>query len=520
MLLRQRESKRRFRAAVLLFSGLLLALAAVRLDTRAQQPQLHYTIQQYSPDGWYTGIQLIDMTADGVPEVLIGNRYHTSLEIWQYDPVVSRLVKIDDIVFWSHIHDVRAADFDKDGDMDLVVGLRFEGLYYATNTGQPGSVGSWDIEQLDPEYVWQVMVVDFDQDGNADIYDGVDYGPIHIFYGDGHGRFARGHEVSDPVTDMRLPRGFDATDLDNDGDFDLIGVDGSFLRAFLNPGNRDDPWASVGPSDPIGHYPCCDSLWLQGNHSPAAGDVDGNGYVDKVAILGTPDWPDPLKLLLFRGGADGETLQWTAEILDVITEVSWAGDVGMADLNGDAHPDIYLGGHDRFNGLRVYLGDGQGNFQMEIVPFDHGTSDFNSIAVGDLNSDGMADIVTGRYGPGDRPTGFDVLFRYEQEPLQALPDSYVTRLNTMVRAPAPGLLANDGPATGTTLQAVRITAPLHGWLNMEVDGSFAYFPDYGYTGEDSFTYKVTDGVRESAPATVTIYVWPNPHQFRLMALFR
>ncbi len=41
---------------------------------------------------------------------------------------------------------------------------------------------------------------------------------------------------------------------------------------------------------------------------------------------------------------------------------------------------------------------------------------------------------------------------------------------------------------------------------MRTDGSFAYIPDDGYLGADSFTYKAKDATASSDPATVAITV--------------
>lgn len=470
---------------------------------------------------WYTGVQLVDMDDDGQPEVLIGNRDTSSLEIWRYDPDLDTLVQIDSIGFPYHVHDMKAADFDSDGDMDVAVGLRFEGLYFATNTGAPGTVGSWSVRAIDGAYSWQVLVEDFDHDDNLDIADGVDYGPIYMFYGDGDGNFVQGASAQDPTTEMRNTRGFNAVDLDGDDRLDLIGVDGAFVRALLNPGNRTDAWVSVGPAEPIGDYPCCEVFQLESATSPSAGDLDGNGYVDQVAFLGTPAYPGPVDLLLFKGGASGSALNWTKVVFDTITNPSFAGHIGVADVDGDGYLDIHVGGGDWFDGLRVYLGDGRGGYTLETVSLDHGVGSFNTFAVGDLNGDGRPDIIASRHtSSGAEYSGFEVLFGVERNPPEANADTYVTRRGIMLRVPAPGVLGNDFDADSEPLTAVMVTKPAHGWLSLDPDGSFVYFPDYGFTGEDSFTYRATDGADESAAADVTVYVWPNPHLARLMAVFR
>jgi hypothetical protein len=46
----------------------------------------------------------------------------------------------------------------------------------------------------------------------------------------------------------------------------------------------------------------------------------------------------------------------------------------------------------------------------------------------------------------------------------------------------------------------------HGVLALNADGSFSYTPDVGYTGADSFTYQISNGILDSNSATVSINV--------------
>jgi VCBS repeat-containing protein len=71
---------------------------------------------------------------------------------------------------------------------------------------------------------------------------------------------------------------------------------------------------------------------------------------------------------------------------------------------------------------------------------------------------------------------------------------------------APGLLANDRDVDSTSLSAVLAGGPAHGTLSLDGNGSFVYTPTPGFTGADSFTYRVTDGSLTSEVVTVAIHV--------------
>jgi VCBS repeat-containing protein len=50
------------------------------------------------------------------------------------------------------------------------------------------------------------------------------------------------------------------------------------------------------------------------------------------------------------------------------------------------------------------------------------------------------------------------------------------------------------------------SGPDHGTLQLNSNGSFTYTPEANFAGEDSFTYRVSDGSLSSAAATVTLTV--------------
>ena len=75
----------------------------------------------------------------------------------------------------------------------------------------------------------------------------------------------------------------------------------------------------------------------------------------------------------------------------------------------------------------------------------------------------------------------------------------------------PKILDNDWDVDGGTLTASVVSNPAHGTL-MSFHGSagtFMYVPNTGFTGIDTFTYKVNDGGLDSNVAAVSIAVGGN-----------
>jgi len=85
-------------------------------------------------------------------------------------------------------------------------------------------------------------------------------------------------------------------------------------------------------------------------------------------------------------------------------------------------------------------------------------------------------------------------------------DHYTITEDIPLFIPAPGLLANDEDVDNDPLTAITDTLPLNGVLTLYPDGSFAYQPDPGFIGHDSFKYRASDGQAISDPATVIITV--------------
>ncbi|WP_345712769.1 Ig-like domain-containing protein, partial [Kineococcus glutinatus] len=78
---------------------------------------------------------------------------------------------------------------------------------------------------------------------------------------------------------------------------------------------------------------------------------------------------------------------------------------------------------------------------------------------------------------------------------------------TLTRDAATGLLGND---RGSSLVAALATAPAHGSVTVNGDGSYTYTPAAGFSGTDSFTYTATDPAGRAVTGNVTITVTAAP----------
>ncbi len=93
----------------------------------------------------------------------------------------------------------------------------------------------------------------------------------------------------------------------------------------------------------------------------------------------------------------------------------------------------------------------------------------------------------------------------------AVADEYsLLQYKTLEVVAADGLLANDTDADGDRLRPAVTAEPSHGFVDVNADGSFTYFPNNDFSGTDAFTYTASDGVVASEPVVVTVHVIPRP----------
>lgn len=130
-----------------------------------------------------------------------------------------------------------------------------------------------------------------------------------------------------------------------------------------------------------------------------------------------------------------------------------------------------------------------GSFTYTKGPGFTGTDSFTYIASDGLNSSGATTVTLTTAPP---PTAANDTFTISRSS------------NSLMVDAAHGVLANDTDPSNLPLTAILRTAPAHGTLTLNADGSFTYTEGLGFSGTDSFTYEATDGQATSSAATVTL----------------
>jgi hypothetical protein len=269
-----------------------------------------------------------------------------------------------------------AADFDRDGDVDLAVSevLGNDSIQIFLNNGQgrllPHAVH--DIEEI--EDPGRFAVADVDGDGLVDlIVIGQESGNLAVLSGDGEGGFAQM-----ALVDLASPTPIHVAvgDIDLDGRSDILvahlGVDTISRLELREQGSADDTWVLAGQ---IPVLPDVQEIVIADFNNDLIPDLAvASEQTDMVAVL----------LGSSNEGSD------RFEEAFAIPVGSRPEALCAADLNGDHRIDLVVA-HEGSNDIAVLLGRGDGTFDN---PAKYAAGDRPFLpALADLNGDGYLDVA-------------------------------------------------------------------------------------------------------------------------------
>lgn len=307
---------------------------------------------------------------------------------------------------WRNGFDV--ADMNGDGHLDIVFGAARKTYPGRPNIFLGDGAGGWGLwrQARYPRQFFDygdAAVADFNRDGHLDLALGIHLSGVLVLVGDGEGRFELWSEgIGFEVPGKGGPAGvfssraLEVADWDGDGWTDLLalgegpkGVDQSKIVVakeklksangpvfFLNAG--DGSWRPRGSESKI----FGDSL--------ALGDFNGDGRLDFATASNSY-----ARGILNLGTEDGG---WEASTVHVLRPKSYQRAVAGGRLNGDEIDDLVVGylsnelGVWR-TGVDVLYGAGDLDWQRRPLYSDEGKRGIYSLATGDLDGDGRRDVA-------------------------------------------------------------------------------------------------------------------------------
>ncbi|NLX98710.1 MAG: VCBS repeat-containing protein [Rhodopirellula sp.] len=251
----------------------------------------------------------------------------------------------------GRVDDVRAADFDSDGDLDLLVAdfgwHRTGQILLLRNVASAGELPRFEAGQIDSRPGTTTLpVADIDGDGRLDFLALVsqEYECVEAFLGQGDGRFHcrtlwRAPDLTFGSSTISL------ADVDLDGDPDILYANGdAFDNRYVPPWHGAQWLENLGDGE-FQYHRLTD---LSGACRIRAGDFDGDGDQDLVIAAFLPPVVKPetatpdewASILLMDQTSPG---QFARHVLE--TGFPYHAGLEVADFDGDGDLDFAVGTH-------------------------------------------------------------------------------------------------------------------------------------------------------------------------------
>ncbi|MEE3255600.1 MAG: FG-GAP-like repeat-containing protein, partial [Chloroflexota bacterium] len=219
----------------LFFALLLIALVLVTTNLFNTKFVSHAgflfypSFTEHTVDGSFNGaadVYASDLDGDGDMDILGVAQVANDITWWENDGDESFTKRTIDGSF-SGARAVHAADVDGDGDLDVLGAAETaQDITWWENDGTP-SDGGWTEHTIAGSFNGAVQIIGTDLDGDADIdVLGLAWGPTHdIAWWENDGTPSNGGWTKRPIeNNFKDAPGLYATDLDSDGDIDVLGA--------------------------------------------------------------------------------------------------------------------------------------------------------------------------------------------------------------------------------------------------------------------------------------------------------
>jgi hypothetical protein len=242
----------------------------------------------------------------------------------------------------GRVADAKAADFDADGDLDLIVaefGWHKTGrLLYLENVSPATDDLKYRLQVLDPRHgASHVLITDWNQDGLPDFVAlfSQEHETIVAFLNQGQGQFRTEtiFQAPDPAYGSSC---IDLVDLDQDGDQDLLYTNGDTMDSFELRPSHSVQWLENQGRFPFKPHHLAP---LTGAYGVTHGDFDQDGDIDLAACTMTWNYDQRRNTIVwYEQTAPGQFVPHPLDYSRGQHPVITAG-----DFDGDGKPDLAVG---------------------------------------------------------------------------------------------------------------------------------------------------------------------------------
>ncbi|WP_327247780.1 FG-GAP-like repeat-containing protein [Streptomyces sp. NBC_01320] len=452
-------------------------VAAWKLGLYGINPAGTVVLTAAAANGKYTAGQKVTLNRisghrDGYPTECPGNNLYADL------PAIRTLAQASN-------SPARQGDFNGEGHADLAVGVPKANQVTVVPGGRSGpyaanrivlgqeTSGVPDATEAGDEFGAATAYGDLDHDGFADLVvsapgeelsDGAnDEGALTVLRGSANGLSAQANLISPKRSGERFGSAVATGDFNGDGGADILAVAPGSGRAYPVDGADQ----TIGLPAELAQGAVQDA-------AVATGDFDHDGYADAALTFRTAAGTTPLVVL--NGSADG--LRTDAPI---VLDSSGGRSLATGDLNGDGFADLAVGRPTAGIGGEVatYHGSSTGLTAAggPVITQGTGSGDGDalgtSIAVGDTDADGYADLLAGIPGADLSVAGAEQADAGAVLLAKGGPDGLTTTATYNTDQPGVAGAAEAGDRLGSAVALADFTGDGYADLGIGSDGENA-----------------------------------------------
>lgn len=270
-------------------------------------------------------------------------------------------------------------DLDNDSDLDIYKYSSVDNFEMYINTASMSfsGIALTNAYDLTPDLFssQSVELTDIDNDGDLDVIEANLNHSNRIYTNDGNGQFIASNQPALTLM-MNNSLSVKSADFDNDGDIDLVFANNGENTVFINTAGA---FANSG-------------LTLGSNNSKSisVGDMNKDGKMDIVVVNSDTD------PVIYHNNFTFNGLSFNSSLPNSNNKDSRSSQLG--DVDGDGDLDLVVANYNQAN--MIYLNTGSGVFNTSVALVGNRSS--TDVALGDIDQDGDLDLIVANNNQANR----------------------------------------------------------------------------------------------------------------------